>query len=217
MDKKKRIIYLIIGNILIGIGVGLCRLAAMGVDPYSCQNLSLSLMFSDMGLRFMTFGTCQFILNIIIFVVVICTMRFKYIGAGTLLNMVGVGYIADAVCFLFDKTGITLNLMGRIILLAAGMLVLTLGVAMYMLADMGIAPYDTIAYIIMKYSKDKISFRVGRILTDLFAVLVGVVVCIVCGRSILAVLGVGTVASVVFNGPLIQWFKERLYIKDLHK
>lgn len=206
MDRKKKILYLILGNILIGIGIGFCRLAAMGVDPYACQNLSLSLMFQDMGLRFMTFGTCQLIMNIIIFAVVILTMRFKYIGAGTVINMVCVGYIADFVCFLYGKIGISSGIVIRIILLAAGIIVLTLGVAMYMLADMGLAPYDTIAYIIMKYTKDKVSFRVGRILTDLTAVIVGVVVCIVCGRSILAVLGIGTIVSVLFNGPLIQWF-----------
>lgn len=211
MDNKKRILYLILGNILIGMGIGLCRLAAFGVDPFACQNLSLSLMFSEnMGMRIMTFGTCQLIMNILIFIVVIVTTRFKYIGAGTIINMVGCGYIADLACFLFDKTGIVPNVIGRVILLAAGVLLLTLGVAMYMLADMGIAPYDTIAYIIMKYSNNKISFRVGRILTDLVAVLVGVAVCIACGRSILAVLGVGTVVNVLFNGPLIQWFKERL-------
>ena len=211
MNNKKKILYLIIGNILIGIGIGLCRLAALGVDPFACQNLSLSLMFTeDMGMKIMTFGTCQLIMNIFIFVIVILTTRFKHIGVGTIINMVGCGYIADIVCFLFGKTGINPNMFGQIVLLAGGVFVLTLGVAMYMLADMGIAPYDTVAYIIMKYTGNKVSFRVGRILTDLFAVLVGVIVCIACGRSILAVLGVGTVVSVLFNGPLIQCFKEKL-------
>lgn len=211
MDRKKKIIFLILGNILIGVGIGLCRLAAMGVDPYACQNLSLSLMFSeDMGMKLMTFGTCQLIMNIIIFIVVILTTRLKYIGIGTVINMVCCGYIADIVCFLYGKLNIDSNMVIRILLLAVGVLTLTLGVAMYMLADMGIAPYDTVAYIIMKYTKDKVSFRVGRIITDSVAVLTGVIICIVCGRSVLAVLGVGTVISVVFNGPLIQWFKERL-------
>ena len=211
MDRNKKILYLILGNILIGIGIGFCRLAAMGVDPYACQNLSLSLMFrQDVGLDFMTFGTCQLIMNIIIFVIVILTMGFKYIGAGTVINMVCVGYIADIVCFLYEKLTIPSGLIIRIVLLVSGIIVLTLGVAMYMLADMGLAPYDTIAYIIMKYTKDKISFRVGRILTDLTAVIVGVVVCIICGRSLLMVLGAGTIINVLFNGPLIQWFKDKL-------
>ena len=38
----KRILMTIIGNIFIGLGIGIFRYAAMGNDPYTAMNLSLS-------------------------------------------------------------------------------------------------------------------------------------------------------------------------------
>ena len=81
---------------------------------------------------------------------------------------------------------------------------------MYTVADMGLAPYDTLAYILMKYTNNKVTFRAGRIASDVTVMLIGIIVCLIGGYSVFTVLGIGTAMGVVMFGPLIQLFKDRL-------
>lgn len=208
-NKKKRLIYLILGNILIGVGTGFCRRAALGVDPFACMGLSFTQLFNGLGFSFMTYGTCLFVENIILFAVVWMTCR-KYIGVGTFVNMIGVGYVVDFVTFIFNRLGFVPGIIVRVALLVVGIFVIALGVAMYMVADMGLSPYDTLAYVIMKYTDNKVSFRAGRIASDVTSMLIGIIVCLIGGYSVLTVLGLGTAMGVVMFGPIIVWCKERL-------
>ena len=207
--KKKRILYLILGNILIGVGTGFCRKAAFGVDPFACMGLSFTQFFNGIGLSFMTYGTCLLIENAILFAVVWFTER-KYMGVGTFVNMIGVGYVVDIVTFIFNKMGFEPGTVIRACLLVVGIVVIALGIAMYTVADMGLAPYDTVAYILMKYTNNKVSFRAGRIGSDVTVMIIGIIVCLIGGYSVFTVLGIGTAMGVVMFGPLIQWFKDRL-------
>lgn len=201
--KAKKMIYMIVGIILIGICVASYRLAVFGVDPFTCMNLGIS------GFIGMSFGNWQLIMNIAILIVVYFTVR-HCIGLGTVVNMVGVGYIADFICWIVnDQLGITMTLPLRIVLLAIGMLFASLGAAMYMTADLGIAPYDSVAFIIQKLSRNKVSFRIGRILSDVTVMIVGIVFCLLAGNKIWTVVGIGTVINAVCNGPLIQLFRTR--------
>lgn len=201
--KAKKMIYMIVGIILIGICVASFRLAVFGVDPFTCMNLGIS------GFIGMSFGNWQLIMNIAILIVVYFTVR-HCIGLGTVVNMVGVGYIADFICWIAnDQLGITMTLPLRIVLMAIGMLFASLGAAMYMTADLGIAPYDSVAFIIQKLSRNKVSFRIGRILSDVTVMIVGIVFCLLAGNKIWTVVGFGTVINAVCNGPLIQLFRTR--------
>lgn len=89
---------MVAGILLIGISVGLLRLAAFGVDPFSCMNMGIS------GFLGMSFGNWQLIANILLLIVVFFTAR-SFIGLGTVVNMVFVGYIADFVCWLAQDAG----------------------------------------------------------------------------------------------------------------
>lgn len=202
--KGKRTIYMLLGIILIGISVASYRLSGFGVDPFTCMNLGIS------GFIGLSFGNWQFIMNILILIIVIFTVR-HCIGAGTIINMVFVGYIADFLCWLMnDRLRFVANLPLRIVMLGIGMLFASLGAALYMAADMGIAPYDSVAFIIMKLSKEKIPFKYGRILSDVTVMIVGVVFCLLAGSSVWTVVGLGTVLNSLCNGPLIQFFRIRL-------
>lgn len=205
----KRIIYLILGNILIGVGTAMCRRAALGVDPFASMGLSFTQFFQGIGLQFMTYGTCLLIENTIMFAIVLAAYR-KYVGVGTFVNMIGVGYVVDLVTYIFKLLSFEPGLPIRVILLVCGIVIIALGVAMYMVADMGLAPYDTLAYIIVKYTDNRVSFRAGRIGSDVSAMLIGIVVCLLGGYSVFTVLGLGTAMGVVMFGPLIQWFQEKL-------
>ena len=146
----RRCAMMLIGILFICICVGCYRLSGFGVDAFTCMNLGVSAFVG------MSFGTWQLIVNAVILVIVFFTVR-KCIGAGTIVNMVCVGYGADLICWLtLDVFQIEMTLPLRIAALLAGCVFAGLGVAFYMVAEMGIAPYDSVALIIEKATKKKI-------------------------------------------------------------
>ena len=196
-----RCVMMVTGILFIGICVGAYRLSAFGVDAFTCMNLGIS------GFLHMSFGTWQLIVNAIILVFVFFQAR-QCIGAGTIVNMVCVGYLADFICWLFqDILLVQMTLPLRIIALAVGCLFAGLGVAFYMVAEMGIAPYDSVAIIIEKVTQGKIAFQNARILSDVTVVIIGVVFCLLSHGELGLIIGIGTVCNALFNGPLIQFFK----------
>lgn len=195
---------MVVGIVFIGICVGAYRLSAFGVDAFTCMNLGIS------GFLNMSFGTWQLIMNAVILAVVFFLAR-QCIGAGTIVNMVGVGYMADFICWLFqDIFSIHMTLPLRIGALITGSLFAGMGVAFYMVAEMGIAPYDSVAIIIEKQSGGKIPFQAARVLSDVTVVIIGVVFCLISHGDLWLIIGIGTICNALFNGPLIQFFKTHL-------
>ena len=189
------------GILFICICVGCYRLSGFGVDAFTCMNLGVS------GFVKMSFGTWQLIVNAVILVIVFFTVR-KCIGAGTIVNMVCVGYGADLICWLvLDVFEVEMTLPLRIASLLAGCVFAGLGVAFYMVAEMGIAPYDSVALIIEKATKEKVRFQYARVISDVTCVIIGVIFCLAAKDSIWMIVGIGTLCNAFFNGPLIQFLK----------
>lgn len=195
---------MISGIALIGIGVAFFRLAGFGVDPFTGMNLGVSMFLK------WSFGNWQLLANTLILVVVFFTAR-SCIGPGTIVNMVCVGYIADLICWLFVQVmQVHLGSLARVVFLAAALLFVSFGVALYMKGDLGIAPYDSVAVVIEQVTRGKIPFHFARILSDVTVVMIGVIFCLSAGASIWQVIGVGTVCNALLNGPAIQMFRNRL-------
>lgn len=200
----KRTLMMLAGILLISLCVGCYRLSNFGVDAFSCMNLGIS------GFLHMSFGTWQLIMNAVILVAVFFTVR-KNIGAGTVINMVCVGYGADFICWIFeDVMKMEAELPLRILFLAAGCLFAGLGVSLYMVADMGIAPYDSVAFIIQKALPGAIQFQYARVCSDATAVIIGVLFCLASGDDLREIIGIGTICNACFNGPLIQFFRKHV-------
>lgn len=205
MDSKnffaKRFLMMFTGILFISICVGCYRLSGFGVDAFTCMNLGIS------GFLDMMFGTWQLIMNVAILIAVFFTVR-KCIGVGTVVNMVCVGYGADFICWMAqDVFKIEMTLLLRIAALVTGSLFAGLGVALYMAADMGIAPYDSVALIIEKVAGKKIRFQYARVISDVTCVVIGIVFCLAAGDDLWMIVGIGTVINACFNGPLIQFFR----------
>lgn len=198
----KRITFMLIGIVLIGMCVAAYRMSGFGVDPFTCMNLGIS------GFNRMLFGTWQLIVNVILLVVVFFTVR-HCIGIGTIINMICVGYIADFLCWIMqDKISFVITLPTQIGFLVIGTLFASVGCAMYMAAELGIAPYDSVAFIITKAAKDKVSFRMARIASDITCVCIGVIFCMLSHGKLSTIIGIGTLVNAFCNGPLIQFFRK---------
>lgn len=200
----RRMVMMLVGIFFLGISVGLFRLAALGVDPFTCMNLGVSEFLH------MSFGNWQLIMNALLLILVFFTIR-SCIGIGTVINMICVGYIADFFCWAVQAVGVeSISLWVRVVLLLLGTLLMCANAAVYMAADLGIAPYDATTYVLQKLLHGKISFRWGRIATDLGCVTTGIVFCLVSGNDVWSIAGVGTIVTAFLVGPLIQFFRVHL-------
>ena len=201
---KKKFMLMLTGILLIGMCVASYRMSGFGVDAFSCMNLGVS------GFLRMSFGTWQLLINAVLLLVVWFTIR-HCIGPGTVVNMVCVGYTADFLCWLFlNRIGLQVTMPLRILFLILGTLFASLGCACYMIADMGISPYDSVAFIITKYAHGKISFRFARVMSDVVVIVIGGGFCGMAHNSIWEIVGLGTIVNACLNGPLIQFFRERI-------
>ena len=199
-----RAAFMLLGILLIGICVTCYRLSEFGVDPFSGMNLGIS------GFIGWSFGNWQLVANILILVVVSFTVR-HLIGPGTVINMVGVGYTADFLCWVvLDVLKVEMTLPLRILALCLGTLFASLGVALYMIADMGLSPYDSVALIIEKLTKGKVPFQFARVASDITVIVIGVAFCLAAGNNVWLIVGIGTIANALLNGPLIQFFRKRI-------
>lgn len=195
---------MIIGIGFISIAVGLYRLSGFGVDAFTCMNLGISEFLE------MQFGTWQLIMNALILAVVFFTAR-ECIGAGTIVNMVCVGYGADLLCWIVqDAAGLEMTLPLQIGALAVGTIFASMGVAFYIVAEMGVAPYDSVALILEKLSRGKIPFQYARVGSDIAVVIIGVIFCLLAGGNLWMIIGIGTICNACLNGPLIQFFRKHV-------
>ena len=142
-NLKGKLLCSTVGVICIALGTTVCRVGDVGVDPFTAMNLGLS---SVIG---MDFGTFQLIVNAVILVAVFALDKMQ-IGLGTLINMVGVGYLIE---FFTWALGLLPALPSGIVSagvhLVAGTLLFTLGVSLYLKTRMGVAPIDAIAPVIV--------------------------------------------------------------------
>jgi uncharacterized membrane protein YczE len=101
---------------------------------------------------------------------------------------------------------------GRIVLLAAAIILLCLSSSLYFTADLGVSTYDAVALIWSQRQK-RIPFSICRISTDLICVVLGVLLCRLAGMSwaeVAGSVGIGTVITAFFMGPLITWFNRNV-------
>lgn len=157
---------------VIGMGFGLSWLIPCGFGTDCCSALNLAVS-KKLG---MSFGNWQALLNILLFLVILPLDR-KQIGWGTLGNMLLVGYSCDFFNWLWDHVlpaDLFLLLSTRILIAIPALLFFVLAAAIYMDMDLGVAPYDALAFILYhKVLKEKYSFRTIRIGYDLTVVLLG--------------------------------------------
>ena len=175
--------------IIMGIGVSLYVLGGMGADPFSTLNLGVS---SKLGL---TFGTWQIIFNGILLAAIFFIDR-SMLGLGTLGNMFLIGITADMFNSLLadiapptEELGIPL----RVALTLLGVVCQILGCSFYVTANLGMAPYDCVSFIVP--NRTKIPFRWWRIISDFTCVAIG----FLCGATV----GLGTLIMAFGTGPLL--------------
>jgi uncharacterized membrane protein YczE len=189
-----RSFYALAGVAILAFGAALLRVGQVGLDPYTAANIGIG---ETLGL---SLGVYQLIVNIVILILVFIFEK-KYIGIGTIINMVLTGFFIDFYTGLFDAFFTTkMTIILQVVFLIVGIIIFTFGASFYMSAKLGNAPYDAIAPIIVDYTKSQ--YRIIRIAQDIFFV----VLAFVFGGPV----GVGTVINAFFTGPLIDFWNTKV-------
>ena len=197
--KGKRIFMTVIGVFLSGFSAGMFDFTGFGMDPFQVFAHGIWMHTP------LSFGTLYTILNIILILFAVIADRHK-IGLGTIINLFLLGYVVQFSSWLFKNIFPDAALAIRIIVLIAAVVIMCFGSALYFTADMGVSTYDAIALVM--HEKLHWQFRLCRIGTDL--------ICVIIGFLLGAVVGVGTLVTAFFMGPLISFFQKKVSEPMLH-
>ena len=189
------------GVAVLALGSAVLLSAHVGVDPFTAANIGVS---GHLGVGL---GAYQLAVNVVLLVPVVVWAR-RYVGLGTVINMVMTG-------FFVQWFGAVLNPLVpdppshllQAVLFGVGIVLFTAGASAYMTAGIGTAPYDAIAPIVVDRTGWR--YRAVRVVQDL--AFVGLAVAF--GGPV----GVGTVMTAFFAGPLIDFFTTRVNTPLLHR
>jgi len=201
----KRIIMSAAGVVIGAISVAVFKIAAFGVDPFQSLMSGLDQVIP------ISFGTLYVIVNAVLLLFSLIFDR-HYIGIATFINLFLLGYITDFSYQLLQKVIVEPSIPVRVICLAVGFVVICFGASLYMTADLGVSTYDAVALICANTWK-LWKFKYIRICTDLVCVIAGAALYMLGGGSwamLPAVVGIGTIVTAFFMGPLIELFNEKI-------
>ena len=198
MKKNKiiRIVVAIIGIFFVGTGVAFNAASALGNDPIgilydgirNVANLSPNQL-----------GTASNVVNILLGVLILF-LNPHYINIGTLIYILPYGTLVDIGGKVYAALFKVQTLPIRIFSAGMGCLLLYFGIAIFIVADVGLDPFTGIVMVLK--DKCKKEYRVIKICFD--------VGCIVIGYILGGKLGVTTFFAAVTAGPVIQMFTENI-------
>ena len=195
----KRLAFMLPGVLLMGVFVSILVEIGWGTDPASFMNLTIaSLLGWGLGnTEVLVYG------HMLVF-----TFAFgaEMIGFGTLANMILIGYVIDICRWIWKNIGFAAVLSEgsfvlRLTIFVVVLLLFVIAAAIYMNAQMGVAPYDAIPNILSGWMP-KIPFFVVRMSFDLSAVLIGVIAGKLGEAGIQGSI-IGSVAMSFLLGPVI--------------
>lgn len=197
--SARRILGMIAGVVIIGIGIAVFKFSHLGNDSISALNLRLAELVG------LPFSIENVLMNLFLFVPQLIWGR-RYIGLGTIINSFCIGFIVtftnDALVRVFG-TADTLPV--QLVWVAVGVLVVAFGCSLYQTADLGVAPYDALS--LMMADRLPVPYFGCRVFTDALCA----VITFVSGGLI----GLGTLICAFGLGPFVQFFSKNFSEKVL--
>lgn len=185
-NYPKRMLRLLTGLFLCGLGVALNVSSRMGLAPWSVLNSGIALTYGiTLGRAGQLFGLA---------VIVIDLLLKQPIGVGTVCNMYFIGFFTDFIA----KLGVIPQVQSmpmRLLYLLTSMLVTIFGGYLYMSAGLGAGPRDSLMVGLTKRSK-RLKVGAVRMMLETSATAIG--------WFMGALVGIGTLITAFGNGPLTQ-------------
>lgn len=198
---SRRIFMLSFSILLMGLGIALLFHAEFGTDPFSCLIFGLSELIQ------LPFWVIHIAVGVIFFAVTY-VFAAHLARIGMVVHFIFVGIFVSLFDMILQKAfGSISSLPIRAVFFVSGLILFALASSLYFTSGFGITSYDAIGFIL----SGKFSFphRWCRILLDLFCTAVG----LSCGASI----GIASVITIFFLGPLVKLFNRYVSIPLLEQ
>lgn len=182
----KQFIRIFVGLFIFAVGIVLTINASLGFAPWDVFHQGLS---NTIGI---TMGQAHIL--VAFFIVLLDVALGDNVGWGTLINMVFLGVFIDIIMLNHLLPIASSHIVGVVFILL-GLLIQGYGCYIYVSAGMGAGPRDGLMFVLTK--KTGKSIRLIKILIEIVAVVVGV---ILGGKF-----GFGTVLLAVAGGPIFQF------------
>ncbi|HEU4321403.1 MAG TPA: hypothetical protein VFS66_15140 [Acidimicrobiia bacterium] len=186
-NLRRRLVQLVVGLVLFGIGIGMMLQSNWGLPPWDVLHQGLAEQFG------LTVGVWSIIISALVLLAWL-PLHERY-GIGTLLNAIIIGVIIDLAAFAIPAPE---SLTWRILLNLGGILLIGVASGMYIGANLGPGPRDGLMTAIARRGP---SIRVTRWAIEIIVLITGVLL----GGTF----GPGTIAFALFIGPIVQFFLPR--------
>jgi uncharacterized membrane protein YczE len=201
-NEKKPVVYAEIlfacGLILISFGITLMVHADLGISVASSVPYVISLRFTAL-----TFGTWSYLVQgflVLLLVVIIRRVKWHYLLS--FLVSVAFGVLVDL--FFLLTSGLSgLAWQQRVPLFAGGLLLLTMGIALFVSSRLPLLPYDLFVNELAIHRR--ISFRKCKTLFDLSCLLTSALFLFFFVRRLTGI-GIGSLISALLNGTLAGYW-----------
>lgn len=192
----RRMVALLLGVFLMGAGVALFDQLGFGTDPCSVLGLAVSRLIG------WGYGNYLLLFNGALLLLLLCIGEIRRIGIGSIANIVLVGYSADFVNWLINCIHPLTNetMAVRLIVFVPSMIIFLIAVSLYMVVDLGVAPYDAMPMVIADCKKWH--FPLVRMIWDLVVLALGWL----CGGRV----GLVTVVTGFCLGPVFGAIANRI-------
>lgn len=192
-----RVVILLVGLIIAHLGVTLFLLANLGSDPFNVLIQGLFRSFQKItDFSLLTHGNVHMTICFIIILILLIVDR-SYVKIGTILCMAFGGPIIDFFSLILAPVFEALPFFWfKLIMLAAGCVILAFGMTIVIKSDAGTGPNDLVAVVISDKLKKK--FSIIRMIVDFSFVLAGF---LLSGSF-----GIGTIICAFLVGPVAGFF-----------
>lgn len=196
----KRVGLVMLGFCILSFGIAAMRALGLGVDPFASFVIGVS---HYLRLSF----AITLVLMHLPFFILMCIKDRRLIGIGTLLGMTTVGFMVDFFYWMFGFVPVIdagNHMAINIVWLLPALVIFAFGIATYLVADIGVVPYDSIGLVAEKLSKGKLKFKWVRVGADATCTVIGLTLGLMAS---ITTVGVATVITAVVLGPLISFFR----------
>jgi uncharacterized membrane protein YczE len=184
----RRLVNLIVGLVLFGVGVGAMLQSDLGVTPWDVLHQGLARRFG------LTVGIWSIIVSVGVLLLWL-PLRERY-GPGTLLNAVIIGVVIDITAAVLPEAGSTGIAW---VMLIGGVVLIGIASGLYIGANLGPGPRDGLMTGIARRGP---SIRLTRAVIEITV--------LTAGWALGGTLGIGTLVFALGIGPLVQYFLPRL-------
>jgi len=182
-----RIVRMLIGLVLYSVGIAATIKANIGYAPWDVFHAGLSNTFG------LSIGIIAIIVGIVLLVIV--TLLGEKAGLGTILNIVLIGLMLDIFLKIIPVAD---SLIIGILLLVAGLFIISLGSYFYIGSGFGAGPRDNLMVVLKR--KTKIPVGLGRSLIELTVTIIGWLLGGMVGPgTIISVIGIGFCIQLTFK------------------